>query len=70
MGRNCEKYLAKLEKHHLHGGYAKVEEFWKKFGCLGRLYKARCLIKRALLEGWIVIIYIMKFLCFYRIGQI
>ncbi|KJZ69640.1 hypothetical protein HIM_10979 [Hirsutella minnesotensis 3608] len=38
MGRNCEKYLAKLEKHHQRGGYVKVEELWKKFGCLGRLH--------------------------------
>lgn len=38
MGRNCEKYMAKLEKHHLRGDYAKVEELWKKFGCLGRLH--------------------------------
>lgn len=38
MGRNCEKYLAKLEKHHLRGDYAKVEELWRKFGCLGRLH--------------------------------
>ncbi|TKA46699.1 hypothetical protein B0A49_12811, partial [Cryomyces minteri] len=29
MGRNCEKQLAKLEKHHLRGDYAKVEELWK-----------------------------------------
>ncbi|KAF7573538.1 Dimer-Tnp-hAT domain containing protein [Pyrenophora tritici-repentis] len=38
MGRNCEKYLAKLEKHHQRGDYTKVEELWKKFGCLGRLH--------------------------------
>jgi hypothetical protein len=38
MGRNCDKYLAKLEKHHLRGDYAKVEELWRKFGCLGRLH--------------------------------
>ncbi|KAI8416690.1 hypothetical protein FOFC_03003 [Fusarium oxysporum] len=38
MGRNCEKYLAKLEKHYQRGDYAKVEELWKKFGCLGRLH--------------------------------
>lgn len=38
MGQNCENYLAKLEKHHLRGDYAKVEELWKKFGCLGRLH--------------------------------
>ncbi len=38
MGRNCEKYLAKLEKYHLRGDFTKVEEFWKKFGCLGRLH--------------------------------
>ena len=31
-------YLAKLEKHHLRGDYAKVEELWRKFGCLGRLH--------------------------------
>ncbi|KAF7444167.1 Dimer-Tnp-hAT domain containing protein [Pyrenophora tritici-repentis] len=37
-GRNCEKYLAKLEKHHQRGDYTKVEELWKKFGCLGRLH--------------------------------
>jgi len=29
---------AELEKHHLRGDYAKVEELWKKFGCLGRLH--------------------------------
>ncbi|RYC77207.1 hypothetical protein BFJ63_vAg19919, partial [Fusarium oxysporum f. sp. narcissi] len=34
MGRNCEKYLAKLEKHYQRGDYAKVEELWKRFGCL------------------------------------
>ncbi|KAG9387315.1 Dimer-Tnp-hAT domain containing protein [Pyrenophora tritici-repentis] len=33
-----EKYLAKLEKHHQRGDYTKVEELWKKFGCLGRLH--------------------------------
>ncbi|KAG7410168.1 putative AC transposase [Fusarium oxysporum f. sp. raphani] len=38
MGRNCEKYLAKLEKHYQRGDYAKVEELWKRFGCLGRLH--------------------------------
>jgi hAT family protein len=38
MGRNCEKHLAKLEKHYQRGDYAKVEELWKKFGCLGRLH--------------------------------
>ncbi|KAM4060593.1 restless-like transposase [Hirsutella rhossiliensis] len=38
MGRNCEKHLAKLEKHHQRGDYVKVEELWKKFGCLGRLH--------------------------------
>ncbi|KJZ68286.1 hypothetical protein HIM_12323 [Hirsutella minnesotensis 3608] len=38
MGRNCEKYLAKLEKHYQRGDYMKVEELWKKFGCLGRLH--------------------------------
>ncbi|KAI8406110.1 hypothetical protein FOFC_13578, partial [Fusarium oxysporum] len=38
MGRNCEKYLAKLEKHYQRGDYVKVEELWKKFGCLGRLH--------------------------------
>ncbi|KAL9563891.1 hypothetical protein ACKAV7_011926 [Fusarium commune] len=38
MGRNCEKYLAKLEKHYQRGDYAKVEDLWKKFGCLGRLH--------------------------------
>jgi hypothetical protein len=38
MGRDCEKYLAKLEKHYQRGDYAKVEELWKKFGCLGRLH--------------------------------
>jgi hypothetical protein len=36
MGRIYEKYLAKLEKHYQHGDYVKVEERWKKFGCLGR----------------------------------
>jgi hypothetical protein len=38
MGRDCEKYLAKLEKHYQRRDYAKVEELWKKFGCLGRLH--------------------------------
>jgi hypothetical protein len=38
MGRNCEKYVAKLEKHYQRGDYTKVEELWKKFGCLGRLH--------------------------------
>jgi hypothetical protein len=38
MGRNCERYLAKLEKHYQRGNYTKVEELWKKFGCLGRLH--------------------------------
>lgn len=38
MGRNCEKYLAKLEKHYQRGDYTKVEELWKQFGCLGRLH--------------------------------
>ncbi|KAI8396510.1 hypothetical protein FOFC_21058 [Fusarium oxysporum] len=38
MGQNCEKYLAKLEKHYQRGDYAKVEELWKRFGCLGRLH--------------------------------
>ncbi|RFN45157.1 putative ac transposase [Fusarium flagelliforme] len=38
MGRNCEKYLAKLEKHYQRGDYEKVEELWKEFGCLGRLH--------------------------------
>ncbi|KAG7425633.1 putative AC transposase [Fusarium oxysporum f. sp. raphani] len=38
MGRNCEKYLVKLEKHYQRGDYAKVEELWKRFGCLGRLH--------------------------------
>ena len=38
MGRNCEKYLAKLEKHYQRGNYTEVEELWKKFGCLGRLH--------------------------------
>ena len=38
MGRNCEKHLAKLEKHYQRGDYAKVEELWKEFGCLGRLH--------------------------------
>ncbi|RKK51753.1 hypothetical protein BFJ69_g17925 [Fusarium oxysporum] len=38
MGRNCEKYLAMLEKHYQRGDYAKVEELWKRFGCLGRLH--------------------------------
>lgn len=38
MGRNCEKQLAKLEGHYLRGDYAKVEELWKKHGCLGRLH--------------------------------
>ncbi|PWI65082.1 hypothetical protein PCL_07381 [Purpureocillium lilacinum] len=38
MGRNCEKYPAKLEKHYQRGDYAKVEELWKRFGCLGRLH--------------------------------
>jgi hypothetical protein len=38
MGRNCERYLAKLEKHYQRGNYTEVEELWKKFGCLGRLH--------------------------------
>ncbi|SCO92651.1 uncharacterized protein FRV6_16779 [Fusarium oxysporum] len=38
MGRDCERYLAKLEKHYQRGDYAKVEELWKRFGCLGRLH--------------------------------
>jgi hypothetical protein len=38
MGRDCEKHLAKLEKHYQRGDYTKVEELWKKFGCLGRLH--------------------------------
>ena len=38
IGHNCEKQLAKLEKHYLCGDYTKVEELWKKYGCLGRLH--------------------------------
>ena len=38
MGRNCEKELKKLEKHYARGDYAKVDELWKRFGCLGRLH--------------------------------
>lgn len=38
MGRNSERYLAKLEKHYQRGDYAKIEELWKRFGCLGRLH--------------------------------
>lgn len=38
MGRDCEKHLAKLEKYYQRGDYAKVEELWRKFGCLGRLH--------------------------------
>lgn len=38
MGQNCERDIAKLEKHHQQGDYSKVEEHWKKFGCLGRLH--------------------------------
>ena len=32
MGRNCEKNLAKLEKHYQRGDYTKVEGLWKNFG--------------------------------------
>jgi hypothetical protein len=38
MGRNCEKEIKKLEKHYQRGDYSKVEELWRKFGCLGRLH--------------------------------
>ncbi|KAL9572045.1 hypothetical protein ACKAV7_003762 [Fusarium commune] len=38
IGRNYEKYLAKLEKHYQRRDYVKVEELWKKFGYLGRLH--------------------------------
>jgi hypothetical protein len=38
MGRICEKEIKKLEKHYQRGDYSKVEELWRKFGCLGRLH--------------------------------
>ena len=38
LGSDCEKQLAKLEKHYRSGDFAKVEELWKKYGCLGRLH--------------------------------
>jgi len=38
MGSDCEKQLAKLETHYRSCNFTKIEELWKKYGCLGRLH--------------------------------